>query len=68
MIASARSSSRLLQEIWNRPEYVDANLPRMHVSRVLGKLGDSPAEPRWILDERADRYRVGSPRGERSRR
>ena len=51
----------LLQKVWSGREYADANLVRMHVSNLRGKLGDSAAEPVWIFGVRAVGYRMASP-------
>ena len=57
------SFNALMRRIWKRQGVADANLVRMFVSNLRGKIGDPAANPRFIFNERAVGYRMARPDG-----
>ena len=51
----------LIRRLWNEPDGGDADRVRTFVKQLRRKLGDDPARPRWILNERGVGYRVPGP-------
>ncbi len=51
----------LIRRLWNEPDRGDADRVRTFVKQLRRKLGDDPARPRWILNERGVGYRVPGP-------
>ena len=51
----------LLRRIWEGRDGADANLVRIAVGRLRGKLGDSADAPRWIFNRRGVGYRMARP-------
>ena len=48
----------LLRRVWNRRNGDDANLVRIAVRNLRGKLGDDAANPAWIFNQRGVGYRM----------
>ena len=48
----------LIRQIWNGPDPGDPDRVRTFVKQLRRKLGDDPARPRYILNERGVGYRV----------
>lgn len=55
----AFTRSRLLERVWGRDWYGDEHVVDVHVANLRRKLGDDPAEPRYILTLRGVGYRMG---------
>ena len=55
------TSNELLRRVWKRSESADSTLVRMQVSALRRKLGDDPARPAYILNQRGVGYRVPRP-------
>ena len=53
----------LLRRVWEGRDRADANLVRIAVGRLRGKLGDSADDPRWIFNRRGVGYRMPGPGG-----
>ena len=51
----------LLQTVWRGRAHASANLVRIFVRTLRRKLGDAPAEPAWIFNERGVGYRMPAP-------
>ena len=51
----------LIRRLWSEPDGGDADRVRTFVKQLRRKLGDDPARPRWILNERGVGYRVPGP-------
>ena len=51
----------LIRRLWSEPDWGDADRVRTFVKQLRRKLGDDPARPRWILNERGVGYRVPRP-------
>ena len=51
----------LLRRVWaGRPD-IDPKIVRAYVKRLRNKLGDDPARPAWICNERGVGYRMPRP-------
>ena len=55
------TSDELLRRVWKRSESADTSLVRMQVRGLRRKLGDDPARPAYILNQRGVGYRVPRP-------
>ena len=53
----------LIRRLWNEPDAGDPDRVRTFIKQLRRKLGDDPARPRWILNERGVGYRVPGPEG-----
>ena len=53
----------LIDHLWSDPKYGDPPLVRTFVKNLRRKLGDNPARPAYILNERGVGYRMASPEG-----
>ena len=51
----------LIRRLCSEPDGGDADRVRTFVKQLRRKLGDDPARPRWILNERGVGYRVPGP-------
>ena len=51
----------LIRQLWNGSETADPDRIRTFIKQLRRKLGDNPARPAWILNERGVGYRVPSP-------
>ena len=51
----------LIRQLWNGPDSGDSDRVRAFVKQLRGKLGDDPARPAWMLNERGIGYRVPRP-------
>ena len=51
----------LIRRLWNEPDGADPDRVCTFIKQVRRKLGDDPARPRWILNERGVGYRVPRP-------
>ena len=51
----------LIRHLWNGPEPGDPERVRTFIKQLRRKLGDDPARPAWILNERGVGYRVPRP-------
>ena len=51
----------LIRQLWNGPDSGDPDRIRTFVKQLRRKLGDDPARPAWILNERGVGYRVPRP-------
>ncbi len=51
----------LIRQLWNGPEEGDPDRVRTFIKQVRRKLGDDPARPTWILNERGVGYRMRKP-------
>ena len=51
----------LIRRLWNGPDAGDPDRVRTFVEQLRRKLGDDPARPRYILNERGVGYRVPKP-------
>ena len=49
----------LLRQIWGERE--DAEPVRTYAKKLRGKLGDDPASPKYIFNERGVGYRMAAP-------
>lgn len=56
------SRSSLLSRVWGTQWAADDRLVDVHLGRVRRKLGDDPAQPRFILTVRGAGYRMGTGR------
>jgi two-component system, OmpR family, response regulator MtrA len=50
----------LLDQVWDYPATGDTRLVDMAVQRLRAKLGDNPAQPRYVVTVRGVGYRAGS--------
>ena len=57
----ASTYESLIRRLWNGPDGGDADRVRTFIKQLRRKLGDDPARPRWILNERGVGYRVPRP-------
>ena len=55
------SYESLIRRLWNGPDGGDPDRVRTFIKQLRRKLGDDPARPRWILNERGVGYRVPKP-------
>ena len=53
----------LLRQVWGEREHASANLVRIFVRNLRRKLGDSAADPAWIINQRGVGYRMPAPDG-----
>ena len=53
----------LIRRLWNEPDAGDPDRVRTFIKQLRRKLGDDPARPRYILNERGVGYRVPRPEG-----
>ena len=51
----------LIRRLWIGPDGGDPDRVRTFIKQLRRKLGDDPARPRWILNERGVGYRVPRP-------
>ena len=51
----------LIRQLWNGPDSGDPDRIRTFIKQLRRKLGDDPARPAWILNERGIGYRVPKP-------
>ncbi len=51
----------LIRQLWNGPDPGDPDRVRTFIKQLRRKLGDDPARPAWILNERGVGYRVPRP-------
>ncbi len=51
----------LLRQVWGRLPTGDSELVRTFVKKLRGKLGDAPARPAYIFNERGVGYRMPAP-------
>ena len=51
----------LLRRIWEKRDGADANLVRIFVRTLRGKLGDDAENPTWIFNQRGVGYRMPRP-------
>ena len=51
----------LVRQMWSPPDYGDPDRVRTFVKQLRRKLGDDPAHPRYILNERGVGYRMATP-------
>ena len=51
----------LLRRVWAGRKSADANLVRIAVRKLRGKLGDSAGDPSWIFNRRGVGYRMPRP-------
>ena len=51
----------LLRRVWNEPYGSDSELVRTFVKKLRRKLGDDPASPAYIVNERGVGYRMARP-------
>ena len=51
----------LIRQVWNGPDPGDPDRVRTFIKQLRRKLGDDPARPRYILNERGVGYRVPKP-------
>jgi len=51
----------LIRQMWREPGAGDADRVRTFVKQLRRKLGDDPARPRYILNERGVGYRMAEP-------
>ena len=51
----------LIRQLWNGPDPGDPDRVRTFVKQLRRKLGDDPAKPKYILNERSVGYRVPKP-------
>ena len=51
----------LIRRLWNGPDAGDPDRVRTFIKQLRRKLGDDPARPAWILNERGVGYRVPKP-------
>ena len=42
------SRDQLMEAVWDTPFFTDTSTVTVHIRRLRGKLGDDPAEPRFI--------------------
>ena len=57
------SYGALIRQMWSAPNRGDADRVRTFVKQVRRKLGNDPARPTYILNERAVGYRMPAPQG-----
>ena len=55
----------LVRQMWNPPDYGDPDRVRTFVKQLRRKLGDDPARPRYIRNERGVGYRMATPQDPR---
>ena len=48
----------LIRQLWNHPDYGDADRVRSFVKQLRRKLGDDPGRPRYVLNEHGVGYRM----------
>ncbi|MCY3844328.1 MAG: ATP-binding protein [Acidobacteria bacterium] len=53
----------ILRRVWAKRENADANLVRIFVRNLRGKLGDNAANPAYIFNHRGVGYRMAQPAG-----
>ena len=53
----------LIRQMWPAPNRGDADRVRTFVKQLRRKLGDDPARPTFVLNERAVGYRMAEPKG-----
>ncbi len=51
----------LIRQLWDGPEVGEPERVRTFIKQLRRKLGDDPARPAWILNERGVGYRVPRP-------
>ena len=51
----------LLRQVWARRVNANPKIVRAYVKRLRNKLGDDPASPAWIFNERGVGYRMPRP-------
>ena len=51
----------LIRQLWNGPDSAEPDRIRTFVKQLRRKLGDDPARPSWILNERGLGYRMPRP-------
>ena len=51
----------LLRQVWGGKDTADVHRVRNFVKRLRRKLGENPAHPAWILNERGVGYRMARP-------
>ena len=51
----------LIRQLWNGPDSGDPDRIRTFIKQLRRKLGDDPARPAWILNERGIGYRMPKP-------
>ena len=51
----------LIRQLWNGPDPGDPDRVRTFIKQLRRKLGDDPARPTWILNERGVGYRMPKP-------
>ena len=51
----------MIRQLWNGPETADPDRVRTFIKQLRRKLGDDPARPAYILNERGVGYRVPKP-------
>lgn len=56
---TAFSRAQLIEEVWGTGWVGDDHLVDVHLAHVRRKLGDDPAEPRYVLTVRGVGYRMG---------
>ncbi|MGO4958212.1 response regulator [Luteococcus sp. Sow4_B9] len=56
----AFSRLQLIQEVWGANWSGDEHLVDVHIARLRKKLGDDPAQPRYVLTVRGVGYRMGT--------
>jgi len=56
----AFSRDQLMEAVWEYPFFTDTSTVTVHVRRLRGKLGDDPAEPRFIETVWGVGYRFGA--------
>ena len=55
----------LIRQLWNGSDSGDPDRVRTFVKQLRRKLGDDPARPAWMLNERGIGYRVPKPEEQR---
>ena len=55
------SYESLIRQLWNGPDPGDPDRVRTFIKQLRRKLGDDPARPSWILNERGVGYRIRKP-------
>lgn len=56
--------AELLRRVWGEVWFGDDHLIDVHVSNLRRRLGDDPADPRYIATVRGVGFRMGTMRGE----
>ena len=51
----------LIRQLWNGPDSGDPDRIRTFIKQLRRKLGDDPARPAYILNERGVGYRMPKP-------